>query len=449
MVAQNPPPLPGSPPPSAEIKQIEQQAVSTPPDVKPYNLSLEDAIVRAIKNSPQRDIAFEQINQAAASVNETRGAYLPQVSAKSDIGPEYNDPFAVRAGATDHDGYNSGRSGGINVRQMLFDGFVTRETLEQRLQLVESAKYSHTKVSEELISSTAEAYMQFRQYQQVVVYAKDNLDALSEIARLIDLRLAAGDASKIEQNYITSRVAAARQEYVSAQSALNDAFSALIYLIGNAPVFDATPPNLDVYPIPPKDALMQQATAANTDLRTVKSDQTAAKHALGATQGKLYPTVDFVVDGNESEDLGGHTGLVRSGLVKVELNYKIFDGGIINSAVSGATAKVRELDAREEEIKRELTQDVTKAFNKRETTQQELKATQDQLKADVDLEALYRKQFAQGDIDITLLVESQERIFASYQKITRLESDEVNLTFQLLRLMGGLLPKFCEGQKQC
>lgn len=446
---------PAAPAPEPAPKETAKKA-ETPKDYtlqpkpeKGKSLTLEEVIAMAIKNSPERDIAAQQVVQAKSAVDEARSNYFPQVSVRAEAGREFNDPFAITTGATNRSGYNYANNTTLNMRQMLYDGFITRETVQQRMQLVESSQLSKAKITEELIKSTTEVYMELYQYQQVVAASAENLAALRDIAKLIDIRLKAGDASKAEKNYMQARVAAAEQSYITSQAALKDAFSALTYLIGPVEEFDAVPPSLSEYMTSDPDEIIQKAVTKSTDIRIVDSDQKAAEHDLSAAKGRFMPELDLVLDGNHGEDLGGDSGTRDFGSAKVQVSYKIFDGGLRSATTQRQQAKIREVEARQNRVKREITQNVKRDYNKQQTAVKELQVAEQEIVANTELEVLYRKQFKSGDIDISNLVESQERIFSARMKKYKLESDMVNVTFALLRSTAEILPKFCGNTTGC
>ena len=78
-----------------------------------------------------------------------------------------------------------------------------------------------------------------------------------------------------------------------------------------------------------------------------------------------------------------------------------------------------------------------------------MKIVEEEIKANSDLEKLYRKQFEQGELEFIQLVESQERIFGAQTKRIQLETDLVNVTFELMRATSDLLPKFCGENTAC
>jgi adhesin transport system outer membrane protein len=409
-------------------------------------LSLEEAIERALRQNPERQIATAQAGQAEASIDEAKSAYYPQANLKIDAGREYNNPFSVVQGSTGNSGYSYGNNTSLNIRQMLFDGFITREAVAQRMAQARSANFNRDKITEELIKNTIEVYLQLVQFQEISATAAENYKGLQEIAKLVDLRATAGDTSVSEKNYMLARLANAEQEKINANSALKDAQSALRYLTGETSDFIAELPTLPLEEMQiGEDELLTQALRKNTDILVNQSDLAAARHEVAASKGQFYPNLSFVVDGGHAEDLGGETGVKRAASGKFELNYKIFDGGLRSATVQRQTGKVKEVEARGDRIRRELKQNVSQGYNKLNSAAKEMTVAITEVKANTELERVYREQFkfGDGDVDVTNLVEARERIFTASVKKIRLRNDVINANYTLKRLVGDLLLPFC------
>jgi adhesin transport system outer membrane protein len=415
------------------------------PASKPV-LSLEDAINRALKQNPEREIASAQIIQAEAGIREAKAGYYPQANLKIEGGREYNDPFSVVQGSTTSAGYNYSNNTSVNIRQMLFDGFVTKEAVEQRMAQAKSANFSRDKITEELIKNTIEIYLQLAQFQQISATAEANYRALQDIAKLVDARAQAGDTNVSEKNYMLARLANAQQEKINASSALKDAYSALRYLIGDVEDFTAEVPDMKQHETEVSDdTLLSKALRQNTDVLQNKADLTAARHELRTVTGQYYPNLNFVVDSGRAEDLGGTTGIKYVASGKVELNFKLYDGGLRSAGMQRQMGKIKEVEARGDKIQRELKQNVLQASNKLRSSAEQMAVAVQEINANTELERVYREQFrnGDGDVDVTNLVEARERIFTANVKKARLQSDTINADFALKKLVGELLLPFC------
>ncbi len=431
--------------PKKTVKIDTKKNPSTPTETT-RTLTLEEAIGSALKQNPEREIATAQAGQAEASIEEAKALYYPQANLKIDAGREYNNPFSVVQGSTGRSGYSYGNNTSLNVRQMLFDGFITREAVAQRLAQARAANFSRDKITEELIKNTIEVYLQLVQFQEIADIAAENYKGLQEIAKLVDLRATAGDTSDSEKNYMLARLANAEQEKINANSALKDAQSALKYLTGETADFTATLPTLPLEDTHiAEEELLAQALRKNTDILLNQAELAAARHEVEATKGQFYPNLSFVVDGGHAEDLGGETGVKRAASGKFELNYKIFDGGLRSATVQRQTGKVKEVEARGDRIRREIKQNISQGYNKLNGAAKEMKVAITEVKANTELERVYREQFkfGDGDVDVTNLVEARERIFTASVKKIRLRNDVINANYTLKKLVGELLLPFC------
>ena len=410
-------------------------------------ISLKTAVDLALKDSPDRNIANAQISIAESGKAESESLYYPQLNAKVDGGREYNDRFANRDGATDKAGYNYANGAGFNLRQMLFDGFVTRESVAQKMKQIESTKLNKDKVTEEIILSTIQVYTQMLQYQQIVTASEKNYASLQAISKLVDLRSKAGDTSASEEKYITGRLSAAEQEKIKAYAALEDSKSALEFLIGKKPERVSVLQQLAPIKFSDANQALDITMKKNTDVLYYIAEKESLQHELNSAQGKYSPDLNFVVNGQHSEDSGGDTGVSRSVTGKLELNFKILDGGLRDAGISRSTAKIREVDAKIDRMRRELKQNVNQTFNKLQSSQQESELSIKEIEANKQFEEVSRQQFINGDadLDITKLVESQERIFSAQVKNIRSNNEYVNSYYTLQRLTGALLNDFCSG----
>jgi outer membrane protein, adhesin transport system len=414
----------------AEMSEAEKAAADP--------LSMIDAVKRAIYQNPELEIAMEQLNQAKNAVDEVRASYWPQATIKQELSREYNNPFGTTQGAQSGSGYNFSNNTSFSVRQMLYDGFVTREAEKQRKALSDSATFSQNKIKETLIKNTADIYMQIYEYQENEAAAAANIKALKSIAALVELRFKAGDAGNTEKSYMSARIAAAEQEFIKANATLKDAKSALTYLVADSQNIRAESPDFDSVAFSDTESILSKASESNTEIQIADAEIAAARHEYSSNNGKYMPTVDAVVDGNRSEDLGGTTGIDRNINAQVQVNFKVFDGGLRRATNARLLSRIKEVERRKERSLRQLKQEVTNAQNTLKTVDEALRQASEELSANAKLEKLYREQFQHGDVDITLLVESQERIFAAKLKSAKLQGDKVRAIIDLMRLTGQL-----------
>ena len=110
-------------------------------------------------------IATAQYYHSQAGVKGARSNYYPQIDAILSAGRETNKPFSDVEERFDAVGYNNMNNASIRLKQSLFDGFVTSETIAERLQTAKASRLNYKKVSEEIAFSAVQVYMQLKQFK--------------------------------------------------------------------------------------------------------------------------------------------------------------------------------------------------------------------------------------------------------------------------------------------
>jgi adhesin transport system outer membrane protein len=416
-------------------------------------LSLSDAVSLALQNSPEGDIATIQREQARLTTQEARAARLPQLTLQGQGGRDYNDPFSGSNGTTGGDGYSNGYSTTASLQQKLFDGASTRSLVAQRRQLEKSATLSLEKIREEIIASVVRSYLDICQFQSIEMAAADNIAMIREAGRITDARIAGGDASQAEKNYIDARIAAGEQAKLNARNARKDAITLLQALLGGQKVGQT------VWPLPSlfqaqqlmmadETVLLEQGSRSNLDIRILESDRQAALYEWKSEKGRFFPTIDAVLEGSHGENTSGDTGLDRGASARVQMTYKLFDGGARRAVADRALSKVNETTIKRDRALRDTRQKLEQQFNALRSSVEELQIARREFEANRELARLNLQQFREGDASITDLVESQERIFAARQKMSSLAARHLNASVDVLRGQGKLTGLFTTEEPQ-
>jgi len=178
-----------------------QSSESSPP-----LLTLEDAIRIGTDNNRQLKIAHLEVNKAKETVGEAKDYALPQLSAYGLAGiPPAAINFRVPAGQfgnfpstgpippTDTDIRTPQRLSGVvyvSVTQPLTQLFKVRIGVQKARLGVDLASESVREHRQEMVREIREAYYQFAQSQSQVESASATVAHLTELAKIVDQRLA-------------------------------------------------------------------------------------------------------------------------------------------------------------------------------------------------------------------------------------------------------------------
>lgn len=400
-------------------------------DYPVIDLSLNTAILFALNDNPEIDIFMERYAQSGAYIKDAESALYPQVSLTGRVGREYNNP----SGSNGKSDVNNYAAMGINLEQLIFDGFETQHGIKRYENLNQEAYWNAQNKVEEILTSTVEAYMNILRYQQATQISADLLADIQGTVSYINEQYKAGAADKVIVDYANSRLANARTELNNAQSSLNDAFSDLEYLTGKLPPKFTThypellnPDKLDL------QYFMNLSEHENSQVVATEYAVMAKEHQLAAQRGRDLPSLNFVMGASQSHNSGGDIGIEREASASIRLDYDLFDGGKRKQVKNRIKSEINELAIQHRRVVKEIHRDIKQSYNQITASADSLQATEEEITASTALKALNEENFKLGTINIIELIESAERLNTAKLKKVTLTNDMYMESYRLLIL---------------
>jgi outer membrane protein len=227
------------------------------------------------------------LNSARAGVRVTdegvaiaKSGYRPQINGVASI--DYSSQSGTRL---------TTGSFGVQINQMLFDGFQTKNNVAAAESRVFASNESLRNTEQNILFNAASAYMDVIRDRQVAVLLERNLEFLSEQARAARSRFEVGEGTRTDvaqadasRSAAVARVAAARAQ---AQS------SAAIYrrIIGEEPGrLEAARPLARLLP-PSLDQAISVASSRHPAIMATEHLVDAAGFTVKSAEGQLLPQV--------------------------------------------------------------------------------------------------------------------------------------------------------------
>ncbi len=409
-------------------------------------MSLETAVLLALSNNPDINVATALKEQATFAVDEARSGYYPQVNTTLGAGREYNNPasFSVPQDDPRRGHIDNSYEFNVSMTQTIYNGGQTVEEVRRRKQLSHSSDIQTEMTYEQIILDTSEAYMNIYRLQNAVDEAEIFYKRMKGIQEKINLMVQAGAENQSKSKYVESRVSFAESERNNAAASLADALVELEYITGPIPPFNAKLPDVEDLLSIDLPVFVDMAKKNNTQILLNESDHAALKHELSKTEGKYRPTLSFLADYTKTNDAGGEIGADDTARAMLQMNYAVFDGFARDATKNGVGSQIKEIDARKQKLERDLEQKVKTSYNQISALEEEYLIVMKEIKSNEDLQSLYREQFELGEGDIINLVEGEERLYASKFKKHQIDADMLVSALKLIWNIG-LLDKsrFC------
>ena len=286
---------------------------------------------QALENNSDVRIASARVAQSNALLRAARQAILPEVSLAAGA----NQSFQNKAG-NPLDFRNAFAQLDVNLDLDLFG----RLTAGKRAALsrTRAAELEGAAVALAVESDLASAYVQRIAITQRIAILDTNIKRAVELDRVVRVRSAEGDATRVDQGLQSIRLLNLRERKSRLLQALDQTRTALAILTGTeAPQFSVALDNVDTLTIPqlgspsPADLL-----AARPDVRASEALIEAAKGDVAQARAAFLPQIGISMQG--LLETATSTPLGKSLNIGSSLLMPIFSRGRLQSALQFASA---------------------------------------------------------------------------------------------------------------
>jgi outer membrane protein len=341
--------------PSAAPPKLGAPA-SRPKGLPDRPISVGEAVLLALVNSPTTTAADAQWQGATARWRQARSGQLPQVSATG--GYTHVNQLAGAASSSSGAGY----TGSITLKQLVADSRRTDEAVRQAESLRDAAKLAMDRTVADLALQVRQAFHALVQAERLVGVGEANLTARRSHAELARARLKSGLGIPYDVVRAEAAEADAMLQLNSAQAEAVQARVRLAAVMGLDGRVDIRPGD-GAEPEPPKldvARLIQRALSARPEVRQAEANAEAASHGLSAARTGQAPSIAAsVILGTRGSDFPPGSDTLAAGLA---LQWSPFDSGLTAGRVSEARSSVDVAKAQVEAARIAVTSEVAQAW---------------------------------------------------------------------------------------
>ena len=230
---------------------------------------------------------------------------------------------------------------GVQIDQMLFDGFQTRNNVRAAEAQVRASVESLRNDEQNTLFDAASAYMDVIRDRQIAVLTEQNLQFLTEQARAARSRFEVGEGTRTDVAQADASRSAAVAQLASARAQVQASEAAYRQVIGDEP--GRLQPGQPLAKMLPKGVDQAVAIAASEHPAIISTEHLvdAAAFAVKSTEGALLPqvTASAGVQRNYQNTEGlpgvvtGTDGTFNSASVGATLTIPIYTGGRVSAQV--------------------------------------------------------------------------------------------------------------------
>jgi outer membrane protein len=415
-------------------------------EIRSDDISLEQAFVAALCNSPQVRSTWYAMMIQSAAVGEVNSAYLPVVTLSRN---ELADKNSRQANPlTTPDGRSDTTKLSLSLR--LFDFGVRSGNLTAERHLLVAAEAEHIAGVQTVLQATIEAYADFHVATNTLKIRRDQELMSEQALRLSKRQQERGYASMANVIQAMVAVSKAQLERDRAEGALQQASELLKSTIGIDQRSNKLPltiavdktqsnrENLACYPDGNTfEKWLVDAATEHPAVQSVRAQWLAATEKVSAAQAELYPTIDLSVSRTKSNIPSAFTNNSPSlqSAVNVGITVPLFNGfsGHYKIQKSVALAEQKEQELRL--ITKRTIANIVKLWEETRSTRSQLEiAAKLVTLAERSTQSVLRR-LELGAADMSEVLVIQNSLLDASLEETRLSSAQ---RFSHVKLLAGL-----------
>ncbi|MGN7963334.1 TolC family outer membrane protein [Brucella sp. 22210] len=396
-----------------------------------WSENLSGALVKAYKNN--------------ATLNSSRAGVRVQdenvAIAKSNYRPQITGTYDVSRSRAPTSGYRTSGTVGIQLNQMLFDGFQTKNNVAAAETQVFAQRENMRNDEQNTLYSAVAAYMGVYQNRHIAVLREKNLAAMNEQVRAARARLDVGEGTRTDVAQAEASRSTAVAELNSARANVKSAEATYIRIVGAQPDRLAAAAAAKNLPKSPNEAYAI-AQAGHPGILATQYAVNAAGYNVKAKEGAMLPTVGLSAGASRLDTYAGSTvGDGNSASVGIGVTIPIYTGGRTSAQIRQSKEQLGQARIEVDVVRDQVREAIGSAWSQLEAARASVKANRDgiaaaQLALDGVIEE--RKVGQRTTLDV---LNAQNDLTAAEITLVQSEHDVVVASYALLNATGRMTSK--------
>ncbi len=304
--------------------------------------SLREALQGLVDTHPAIASGRDAVDAAESGRDRAHANYLPKLDVTTAFGPQYIDsPVTSQAGGGTW--VSAAQIAGVQVSQLLFDGFATPAQAEAADLQTEAAQFALAATRQQVLLEGVGAYLDVVRHRRLVELARASERTIKSQLRLEDERVRRGAGIAVDVLQAKSRLQVAKEQRIGFEGALRLAISHYLQTFDQPPEIDAMimpPPPVHLVPDDLNGAIVL-AQAENPALNASLAKIAEAAEGQRIARAGYYPTFDLVAGANYEKDTDLVEGVRTDLSLLLRATWNLFDGFATDASAAEAAAIYR------------------------------------------------------------------------------------------------------------
>lgn len=415
--------------------------------------TLESALSRAYQSNPTLNAQRANVRATDENVPRAKAGFRPRVNATADLrgtvvdtNPDRGRGSTVRTGA---------QSLGLEVDQIIFNGFRTENSVRQAESGVLGARETLRNNEQNVLFDSASAYMNVLRDTAILNLQRNNIEVIDEQLRQTQERFNVGEVTRTDVAQAEARLAGSRSQLSLAEANLRASIARFRQNIGIEPRQLAPGRPLDrLLPRSIDDAL-RIAFSEHPAIQAAFHGVDVAELQVRVVEGELAPTLSITGSAswqNANRSAGGigaigfdtdsRSGETTSASIGARLTVPIYEGGEVAARTrqSKETVGQRRLEA--DSIRDQVRAAVISSWGQLEASRSQVTAAQAQVEASETALSGVREEARVGQRTTLDVLNAQQELLNARVNLITAQRDRVVASYAVVQASGRLNSRY-------
>lgn len=399
--------------------------------------TLTEAVDQTIRSNPTILAETNRRLSVDQTIDQARAGYFPKVDLNLGIGRERTDSPITRP---DHRKWLTRGEAQLTAKQMLYDGFATKNSVDQTTSLAESAGYSISDIAETTGLGAIKAYLDVLRRQQILSFTEDNLASHDRIFSQIKQRADSGVGNQADVAQSSGRLALSRANLTASKGNFEDAQTNYLRVVGHLPetLTDPTDECCNNAPATLEDAI-KIAHHQHPALHAAIADHEAALAQQQGAKAPMQPKVDLELSTSANNNIDGLDGHDNDAQAMVRMRYNLLNGGADKARINETEFLSENVKQTANITKRKIDNDVRLAWNSLVTITSRLQYLEERVVSTQKTREAYQQQFNLGLRTLLDLLDTENEFLTARIDYTNAKYDRIYACYWIAETMGKLL----------
>ncbi|MBM9889734.1 MULTISPECIES: TolC family outer membrane protein [Deefgea] len=379
--------------------------------------NLRDAVEQTVLRNPEVRAKWLAFRAAGNEQDVARGNYYPKIDVLGYAGIERQDRPKVDSESFSHPGVS------IELRQMLFDGFATRDEVRRLGYGKLTRYYDLLAASDAAALETTNAYLDVLRYRQLVALASENFAIHQETFNQIQERVNAGVGRRVDLETASGRLALAESNWLTESSNLHDVSARYERLTGTIPQEKMSEVPNFAEKAPQNLTELKERIVQNPAFRASVYNIRAARAEAQSKKSTFYPQFELRASQGYENNRDNIDGSFKDGKIQLVMNYNLFRGGSDTARVSQYAEQFNIAQEMRDKTCRDIRQTTQIAWNDTYRLKEQLKYLDQHVLSTEKARDAFRKQFDIGQRSLLDVLDTENELFEAKRALVRAEFD--------------------------